>query len=416
MPSRNSRRKSPPRARVPARPATSPPSPQKSPDPAALKRHFQLIEGNKSRRRRRILVTVCVIVVVLVVLAAVNAGTPGGLVERAQNTFAGMGGGGGYPVAIPSGSFVDAQLSGNTLNLVTSNAAAGFSQSGRQLFNRTPEMDNPALAANNFRTLLYDRGGSSLWVQNNTGVLYQRTFTGRIVTAALGEDGAYAVVVDSSDHASQVYVFDRNNRQLDAWQPANVNIGAVAVAAGGDNFAAVGVSEKDGAIVSTVYVMNAQKSDPVAQEPYAGSMIYTLDYKADGRIFGVADNLCLSLSGKGTDARTYSYDGMSLCGISRADENDTALLLQNTGGTGGQRVAVLSGEAGLAGQFDVTEQASGVALSGGNVFLQFTGSVARYNLSGKQTKSWNVDGNVLRIVADASDVFAVSFSQVQLLS
>ena len=217
---------------------------------------------------------------------------------------------------------------------------------GNEIVTNTHSFANPVIDVNSKTVLVYDRGGYSLKIENNTSEYRNLSFNSVITTAAIGNKGNYAYVLNSdSGYQSHLYVYTMNGTKQFEWGSASDYIIDVALSDNG-KYAAVTLMGIDGAkYFSKVILFKFNSSEPVYTVEFHDTAVYEIDFIANKKLSVYSDTGVYLVNSKGefTAVQTYSssemshssvcYNGLSGTLISRyANEKEPLLTVFNKRG------------------------------------------------------------------------------------
>lgn len=151
-----------------------------------------------------------------------------------------------------------AALDGDLL-VCSSNTISLYSGSGTRYVNRSVSMEHPVVDTNGSLAVVYDAGGSTLYILGQRELIWYSEKMDPILSARLNRNGQLTVVTQASGYRGRVTVYDS------AYQPMmSVNLSSAYVmdadlSDDGKTLAIVTIGQEDGAFTSTLslYEMNA---------------------------------------------------------------------------------------------------------------------------------------------------------------
>lgn len=154
-----------------------------------------------------------------------------------------------------------AVLDGDLL-VCSSTSISLYSGSGTQYVDMTVSMENPVVNTNGSLAVVYDAGGSSLYVLGQREVIWSTTELKSILSAHLNRNGQLTVVSQSSGYKGTVTVYSSNYEKL-----MNVNLSTAyvmdaALSDDGKTLSILNVGQEDGVFNSSLslYTMNTGDS------------------------------------------------------------------------------------------------------------------------------------------------------------
>ncbi|MBQ2758715.1 MAG: hypothetical protein IJE93_03005 [Clostridia bacterium] len=218
--------------------------------------------------------------------------------------------------------------------------------SGNEIVTNTHSFSNPAIEINGKTAILYDRGGYSLRIENNTSEYRNLTFNSVITTATIGNKGNYAYVLNSdSGYQSHLYVYTLNGKKQFEWGSASDYIIDAALSDNG-KYAAVTLMGIEGAqYFSKVILFKFNSSEPVYTVELRDTTVYEIDFVGSKKLSVYSDTGVYVINNKGefTAVQAYSasemsyssvyYNGLACTLISRySNEKEPVLTVFNKRG------------------------------------------------------------------------------------
>ncbi len=233
--------------------------------------HFEIIKGKIKRRKIIRFVTYGIIAAVIIAVIIVNALTPTGLIEYIQNGYAAMGDG-TLPVNVYSDNALNMYSRNGVISIVNDTFFELYNEKGKLIQAGSHGMSNPNLEYSEERFLLFDRDRYKVSVFNYSDELYSVSFDNQIVSAAIGRDGTFAVVIDSDSYQNTVLVYEKDYKSGDEpiykWNSANYYVTDVAVCDDGEKIAVSLLDSNGGVFSSYVYVLEFDSEKPLQKFTY----------------------------------------------------------------------------------------------------------------------------------------------------
>lgn len=122
------------------------------------------------------------------------------------------------PVSYESGAEMDFAFYRGDFVVLTESTLNMYDQIGTLSVNAPMTTSTPTLAVSDQYLLAYDKGGYAYSVFNSFSLLYSTTMEYPISSAAVSDEGVYAVVSRNRNYLSVVYVYDKNFNLIDKIQ------------------------------------------------------------------------------------------------------------------------------------------------------------------------------------------------------
>lgn len=269
-----------------------------------------------------------------------------------------------------------AVLGGNTYRYVTALADGDFTAQIKAA--------RPAVSAGRRHVLLYDRGGKNFAVANGYAVLHEETLESPILSAEMGQSGAFCIVTDENGYRAAVTMYDSRQNQLYKWFTSEYFVMLASPAPDGKHFAALCVREQDGAAAFTVRGYSVTQEEPVYTIPLTAQAVYSLKHNARGDLVLICDDGVYTYDDKGELLAQNAFARGSLQLFSHHQGQMPALALQSDGAGEQVTLRILddSGETG----FEKSYAGSLRALDGhdGSYALLFQSRLVTLDLTGAE--------------------------------
>lgn len=254
---------------------TMSPSKDNSADTPNKKEKIRVIKGKKPERRRKISTAIVIVGVVLIVSAVLQILLPAGIIQTAKNLVS-LVGTGNYPITVSGGEVLSVDTQNNYYYLLTDTHISAYSSGGKVLFSRQHGFDKPILVTSKGKALIYNQGGQQYSVFDLNGKFQNFDTEEKIITAAIADNGNYAVATYSNSYASAVTVFSKRNKQIYEWYSAEDTVNNIALSSTGKKLAVSSFNSSSGLFKSKVNVINFKTATPEFSQEYENRYIYGL--------------------------------------------------------------------------------------------------------------------------------------------
>lgn len=247
-----------------------------------------------------------------------------------------------------------AVLDGDLL-VCSKNAISLYSGSGTQYVSQPVALDNPVVDTNGSLAVVYDAGGSCLYVLGQRELIWSTDGLDTILSARLNRNGQLTVVTQASGYRGAVTVY---NSAYDAVMRVSISKAFVMDAALSDDgrtLAILTIGQQDGDFASSLelYTLNSAASAVDEASPYApeltadlgGNVILSLRH---------TDTLVWALGDRGLSVTDHS--GVS----SSADWSDRYLKLYDLSGDGFAAALLGKYRAGSQATLEVVDETGAV--------------------------------------------------------
>lgn len=356
------------------------------------KTEIQVIRGGRGKKLVRWISTVAVLAVAAVVL---NTLIPVGIPEYVQNMLAGAGTGDGFPVEVAASDTNTILSVGSDVALLGDSSLLLYKANGKQIADRQHGFSNPAFCACSARVLVYDRGGKGLRMENRAKTLFTLETEGTITTAAIADNGGFAVVTRSGDYIADVTAYSAGGKQQFVWHSSSRQVTAVSLSDDGRYMAVGALHVEGGEAVTSMMLFDTKKGITLWEEAVSGSLLVSLDCKGSATVAVLTDR-AVSFTKTGEKIE-YPFEGGTLTCFDNTVSYGTVLVLGMYQDTRNNRLLVLDKHLQLLGQAELQQVTLGVSAKGSAVHILLDGSVAFYNRKGvlRGTQTLNADAKML---------------------
>ncbi|MCI8497436.1 MAG: hypothetical protein HFE85_04195 [Clostridiales bacterium] len=274
---------------------------------------------NKKQAKLIIKILIAVAIVLIGFIWFVNRDrlTPERISEWMNSTFAAMGEGPGYPVSIDGTKAYALEPMGNEVAVLTDTAFEVFNSTAKTVVKEQHGFSHPAMRTTDDRTLIFDRGGTGYRVTAKSGTLFDGKTGDAILCASMGKSGGYAIATRSQEgYVAQIRAYNAKYEEIFKWQSSQ-QVVDLAVSPDGKKAAAVLLNTKDGALTSTIAVMEFSSGSMVTKE--VPDTLLTAAAWCGGRIVAVGDSRCVSINEEGGDFQQASFYEGYLAGYHFSD-------------------------------------------------------------------------------------------------
>lgn len=217
-----------------------------------------------------------VLVALLITYIVLVSLHPVGVSEFFADRYATLGTGEGYNVSIEEGKPQYTVSADGRYFLITDTAVNCYNQSGKTIFSRSHSYSEPVLKFGDTRYILYGQGENEVSLSTMKETLFTNKFDNGIICANISKAGGYAVATKADGYDSSVSVFDKNNKKIYEWFSPDETINNVAVSDNGKYVMISTISVVDGTFVSSFYVLDFKRSDPIFECKYENLAVYQL--------------------------------------------------------------------------------------------------------------------------------------------
>ena len=280
---------------------------------------------------------------------------------------------------------------------------------GTQFLNVLSGFEQPQLIANNKYVLAYDSGGTELIVTNSFAVLFEKTFSDKIINASMNDSGYFAVVTQSDGYKSSVYVFNSKFEEIFKWDSLSRYIVDVEVAHNNDAIAVSTLYSEGEAIMPQINYFEFSDENITWSVDFDETVSPAISCKSDGTVCAIFEWGVCFIDNKGREKSRYQFEQNLVQNFDIDDEKYNAFVLSHSV-SGNSTLVVLDNNGIMISSTEIDEYIKSVDVMGDKVALLSANNVMALNiLSGKI--SWqreNSSNGVDVFFSDKSSVLVVS--------
>lgn len=228
--------------------------------------------------------------------------------------FVGSEVGDGFPVPI-TGSLVEASnftaYNGDAY-VLSDTALTVLDSTGREKESLRHSLNRPALRCAYGKALLYNAGSTGYTMLSGRGAQVSGTAERDILTGAVTQNGRYALGVQGSDGASELYVYLEDGNLQYHYLFAKDYITAIALNYDGTHGAICTVATENGQLLSKVTVCDFMQTEPIAVYESADNVLLDAFWTEGGELYVVGDSALLTASSADYQFTEHSYEGRQL--------------------------------------------------------------------------------------------------------
>ncbi len=316
----------------------------------------------------------------------------------------------GYPVVLSGNDVKNKNSVSHNGNIYVLNnvSFSSYTDKGEQIFSLNHKYTNPSLANSEEHFLVYgvNQTDYSYIVGGNETI---RSEEHGIICADVSENGEYMLATYSDRYASEFNVYADSGDILYEYKFVDGYISSIAINPNGDGGAVNIVQNKEGELVSYIYIFDFDIMEPTSiAELTTKNIILEMTYTTNNMLYAVGD---LSVYGINGDKITeYSYNGKSISAVST--ENNACIIALEAGNMLSS-IMVFDNENDPI-EISVEADVKHIASYGRIMAFLTDGKVISYDLVGRKMGECEASFDVDAIeLANETDVYMISDRQIQ---
>lgn len=389
---------------------------QEEPGEADSDVELKVVHGRHKRRKRHLFFRTLVrlILVALIVGGGIYVWqnwdnlAPESVLIWANEKLSGQKGD-GFPVEITGSSVLSMAKTEDGLALLSDTNFMLLNNNGGQMVQRQHGFSKPILKTAGKYSLIAETGGSRIRVETLSATLLDMTINTHITEAAMGKNGDFALVTDSSQgYTSEVVVYNKHKDEVFHWYSSDLTVTDVALGPDGRSMAVVGVTADAGAMKSSTLLFNFDKKDPVAQYQDTDLLLCSVGYFPNGTVAAIGDQAVWVLNKSGSIQQKTGYGNSTLVGFTIGDNSVSVVLSSSESANGGTLLTVNpTGDKAYSIAYDGTYRSIAPCSSG--VLLLTSEHLYRVNASGTSATSDTArDGRLVCALGDKAVILGMT--------
>jgi len=339
--------------------------------------------------------------------------------EWIQSNLLGYHDGDGFPVSydgspIDYGNFT---LNDDSPAALSDTTFLHLSNGGRTVSLRQHSFFSPTMVRNGDAFLLYDAGSKS-YCTSTDGENFSdvKTYGYAIYSAAILENGTYALSSSADGFASQVIVYDRIGTQIFRWASQEYRITALAFDPTGKRLAAAGFTAENGTLVSVVQLFSIHQAEALATFTEEDNLILNMVFQSEDRLAVVGDKAASVYTTAGL-VNTYAYTS-SLLHYDIDRVGGIALDVSNYGDTRRGTLWVMDWDGQTKNIARYVHPVESVDMTNDGILVMYEDQLQLLALNGsiRYTVSNIFDGIRALLASDSESAFILGHSQIQRIS
>lgn len=376
-----------------------------------IKLNFKL-----SKKAKAFLYTLLIAVVILLIAitAAQKLGnvTVGTMFSNLRAYVMSMGSGDGYPYSIEAGSIADISVYNSNLVVLTDDRTELLTSTAKEIAQKPHSFANPVMKTNGGLAIVYDLDSGKFRLQNSSDIIVEKELPARIMSAAVGKKGNYAVGTYGTDVQSVLTVYSSSGREDFIWKFKSERISDIALSDNGKSAAVSTIYSNNGKISSKLYVFSFKSDKYDACFDYPSSVLVNVSYVGKSNIIATGDNIRSFIrNGKTKTDKDFGSD--SIRGCSAAENGKSAVVFSKYGSTSLSNLTVYKKNNKEKFSVDFDGEVKWVDFDGEHTAVLFENEIKTFSKSGKEIGNITFSGDPDRVIIDGKSVYLVTSSNIQ---
>lgn len=344
---------------------------------------------------------------------------PETVVDWLHEKIVGMGVGDGYPTPIIGSTVAEGNFdsSNGDLVMVSDTHLTVMNSTAKELMSRQHSFTTPALKLAGTRMLVYNLGGKGYQVESYTKTLVKETGEEKIFGGGISSEGTYALLTEAEGYFGKLTVYTPENEERFRYRFSSAYPMAVAVDGGGGKALVTGVSSKDGALLSSLYLLDMNSTE--SQEPlgeYEDTLFLGAYICPDGTAVAVGDTRTVVVPSGGSP-QVYEYGSRQLASYDVGDDVTALCLLPYDTASSGELI-LLGHDGAVRKTISVGSAMESVSIAGNTVAVLGGGVLSGYSISDGSPAGQAEAGSdgIAVAMRDETSAYILGVSEIRMVS
>ena len=255
-----------------------------------------------------------------------------------------------------------------------------FDADGNQTALVQSQFDTPVVLCGENLALAYSVGGSTICTAHySRGEQLNLTIPGTLIDADLSDDGYLCCASSQSGYKTVLNVIDPNGAEIYSWFSSTHFFSQCAVSERGSVICAVALGLDGGRFASSAVTFDTSQSDPLAEFPLSGDLVYDLAFVGDRTLCAVGETGLQFFEIDGSRSRQYSYEGGELLHYDLCGDGFAAIVCNMNQAGSRYRIATVSTGGSELASLSLDETVQDISANGRYLAVLTSGGLRVYD-------------------------------------
>lgn len=335
------------------------------------------------------------------------------MTDSVKTYFKSMGAGDGYPYELSADSVKDINIYDSNLLVLFNNKTTLLNSTAKEIMPVEHKFSNPVMKTRDSKAIVYDLDSGKYRIQNSAEVIREGEAKTRIMSAAIGRRGNYAIGTYGTDVQSVLTVYSSAGKEIFIWNFKSERISDISLADNGKYAAVSTVYSKEGKISSKLYVFNFSSDKPVSTFDYDSTVLVKVDFINGSNLVAVGDNIRSYIKDGKNRKEDIQFNSDVLHNYCVANCGVSALVRSKFGSESLSSLTVYNKRSKAMYTVDFDKEAKWVDCGEKYTAVLFENEVKTYNKKGKNVGSIKFTGEPLRVAVDENKVYVLTSVSLQ---
>lgn len=378
----------------------------------------ELLSSVESRRERKIhffkvfgiIAAVAVVIAAIVLIVSdINAGDNNNKtsVEKLET----QGSGKGYPYFMRADDIKDSGISDGNLVFAVPGKVTVLNGRAKEVSSLQHNCRKPSLEISGNHILLYDREGTYVRMQDSRQTLWEKNLDSSILKAALGKSGNMAFVLRSEQYVNEVYVYDKNFKELFTYNSSSDYIMDTALSDNGKYLAVTSVHAENAKLISKVQIFDLSVKKQLAEYSYPDVNLFDVSFSDNKTVVAVGNEKRVVFKNFEKDGTVEDYGVNELKRFAESCDGVQALAFSEYG-SNKNKIKGFKGSKELF-SYECTGEIRGISCDGKYITLLLDSSAVTLNLRGKEVGRVTTEIDSVDCFNDGKTTYVLSTGAVE---
>ncbi len=360
-----------------------------------------------------VLAIVSVLLIVFTAAQSLGNMTISSMADGVKSYFLSLGAGEGFPYDLDSTSVKDIKIDNSNIHLLLNTKTTVLNQTAKEIMPKPHSYSNPAMKSKGSKFIVYDLDSARFRLQNGSDIIHDGEAKSRIIAAALGKSGNYALATYSDSVQSVLTVYNTRNEEIFVWDFKSERVIDMTLSDNGKFAAVATVDAFNGEVSSKVYVFNFKSDKAVSEFDYKGTTVVKVDYVKGDNIIVMGDNIRSYIKNNTKRNDDINFGSDILYKYCITDSGRSAVVLSQYGSTSLSKLSVYSNNGKEQFTVSFNKEMKWVDCDEKYTAVLFENEVRTFNKKGKQIGSISFTGEPVRVAVDGSRTYVLTTSGLQ---
>lgn len=367
--------------------------------------NMKVVKGKKRENSRRFKIFSGIAAVALVVVLLLELILPAGIIENTSNLLSVIGTG-SYPLELDGTKTLNSVSHNSYYYILTNSHLCAVSSSGKELFSYPHGFEKPIIKTCDTRALVFNQGGTQCLIFTLNGLRETVDTEKPIITAAISDNGTYAIVSRSEKYTAAVSVYSKRGKMLYEWYSAQETVNNVGISPNGKKIAVSTFASGVGSYTSTLNVLNFNSATPEHTETFDNTIIYNIDTSYRNG-FGVVTENTFKFIKWSKKYKATEYKNEYSTALFRACANGYVVVYNRENDKTDNKIAFISKTGALKAELGYKGIIGDIQYYSGHIYCMSDNDVQKLNLKGEILKTADCGFGAVRLSPLSADSAAI---------